>query len=103
MRSLVPLACALALALGGSGCGADPAESTAPVVIWAVGDGGGDNEPSRQGGGPSANDPPRQVVDLIAKDHPTHVIYLGDVYETGSPQEFETFGAVYGPLLKRIL
>ena len=85
MRPLVLLALAFAFALCAPGCGEDPSE----VVIWAVGDGGVDNEPSRK------------VVEMIAKDDPAHVIYLGDVYETGTPEEFETFGDVWRPLVKR--
>jgi calcineurin-like phosphoesterase family protein len=78
---------ALALALAAAGCGGKaPGE---PVVIWAFGDGG------------IANGPSRQVVGLVAQDDPDHVIYLGDVYETGSAEEFETFGNVFGDLLMR--
>ena len=40
---------------------------------------------------------------LIAADRPDHVIYLGDVYETGTRDEFETnFAQVYGDLAERM-
>jgi hypothetical protein len=84
-NAIMIVACALALAAGG--CGGD--SSADPVVIWAVGDGGVANEPSRQ------------VAALIEQDDPARVIYLGDVYGSGTPEEFESFGNVYGELLKR--
>ena len=85
------LGCAAALCAAGCGGGEQVASTGKPVVIWAVGDGGVANEGSHA------------VVDLIAKDHPAHVIYLGDVYESGTRDEFETFGNVWGPLLKHTL
>ena len=99
MRSaLAALASTVALAL--AGCGGDgPApgpgrhDPSAPdrgVVVWAVGDGGADDGDDRQ------------VARLIARDDPTHVIYLGDVYDTGTPEEFRTFADVYGPLVERM-
>src|SRR5687767_7630255 len=96
MRSaFATIACTAALA--GCGGGAerglgehDPAAPDRAVVIWAVGDGGADD------------DDDRQVARLIARDDPAHVIYLGDVYDTGTPEEFRTFADVYGPLVKRM-
>ena len=40
---------------------------------------------------------------LARRGRADHVIYLGDVYETGTAAEFDTFGDVWGPLLERTL
>ena len=99
MRSaLAALASTATLALAGCGGGGsapghgkhDPSASDRGVVVWAVGDGGVDDEDDRQ------------VARLIARDDPAHVIYLGDVYDTGTPEEFRTFADVYGRLVKRM-
>jgi hypothetical protein len=99
MRSaLVALASSAALALAGCGGGGsapglgelDPAAPDRGVVVWAVGDGGADGEHERR------------VARLIAGDDPAHVLYLGDVYDTGTPEEFRAFADVYGPLVKRM-
>lgn len=90
------LACAAALAVAGCGGGDagapahDPAAPDRGVVIWAVGDGG------------QSDDDDEQVAGLIARDDPAHVIYLGDVYDTGTPEEFRTFAEVYGALVERM-
>jgi hypothetical protein len=67
-----------------------PAESPAPVdskrsaTVWAVGDGDG---------GPEA----RQVADLIERAKPDRVLYLGDVYDDGTPEQFNTdYRPTYG-------
>ena len=97
----VTLACAAALALtlaacGGGGSGEpglghhDPDAPDRGVVVWAVGDGGADD------------DDDRQVARLIARDDPAHVIYLGDVYDSGTPAEFRTFADVFGDLVDRM-
>jgi hypothetical protein len=96
MRSaFATLACAAAVAGcgGGDGPGLGEHDPDAPgrgVVIWAVGDGGADD------------DDDRKVARLIARDDPAHVIYLGDVYDAGTPEEFRTFADVYGPLVERM-
>lgn len=60
---------------------------TKPSVIWAVGDGGT--------GFPSS----KQVAALIEKDAPDQFIYLGDVYEDGTPAEYENnYHTVFGNL-----
>jgi len=59
----------------------------APAVVWAVGDGadGGDDA--------------RAVAHRIAAGHPDRLLYLGDIYDDGSAEDFrEGFDAVYGPL-----
>ena len=92
-RVLLTLACAATLA----GCrGDDPAAPRAAAnshatVVWAVGDGGAGTEAAKR------------VAELIARDQPDHVIYLGDVYETGTSAEFtRNFAGVYGGLAKRM-
>jgi hypothetical protein len=79
------LAFLLAALLAGCGGGS----STVPVVIWAVGDGA------------APGDIPKLVSARVAQDGPAHVIYLGDVYETGTAREFEqNFSGVYRGLVK---
>lgn len=66
------------------------AEPAAPATVWAVGDGAD--------GGPAA----RRVADLIRRGRAARMLYLGDVYERGSPSEFQHgFSAVYGRLAAR--
>lgn len=63
------------------------ADPKAPARLWAVGDGAIDTTPARA------------VARRIAADHPSRVLYLGDVYERGTPADFQmNFGAVYGGL-----
>lgn len=97
MRSApLMLACTTVLALAACGGGEpglgehDPDAPDRGAVVWAVGDGGADD------------DDDRQVARLIARDDPAHVIYLGDVYDTGTPEEFRTFADVYGSLVERM-
>jgi Calcineurin-like phosphoesterase len=52
-------------------------DSRRRAVVWAVGDGAD--------GGPEA----KQVADLIARSRPDRVLYLGDVYESGTPEDFD--------------
>jgi hypothetical protein len=67
----------------------DAAARTAPAVVWAVGDGGDGSAEARA------------VARRIASDRPSRVLYLGDVYERGSPEEFQrNFAAVYGRLVR---
>jgi hypothetical protein len=59
------------------------------VVLWAVGDS-------------DVNDAGREVARRIEADRPRRLLYMGDVYEVGSPEEFRGFGDVYGSLLGRM-
>ncbi|MDQ3647445.1 MAG: metallophosphoesterase [Actinomycetota bacterium] len=57
------------------------------TVVWAIGDGG------------DGGDAAKEVADLIAEDDPDRLLYLGDVYETGTAEEFdENYDSVYGDL-----
>ena len=63
----------------------------APADLWALGDGAA--------GTPAA----RAVAARITAARPERVLYLGDVYESGSPTDFaQHFRQVYGPLVRRM-
>ena len=67
-----------------------PSERSA--VVWAIGDGASDKPDSVR------------LAQRIAADRPARVLYLGDVYERGTPEEFEEqMTGVYGRLLSRML
>jgi len=58
-----------------------------PALVWAVGDGG------------DGSDASRRLADRIATDRPARVLYLGDVYENGTRDEWRTrYAPVYGRL-----
>jgi Calcineurin-like phosphoesterase len=83
-------AAAFALTRGGGGDGLRGA-SRAGAIVWAVGDGG------------NGSDQARAVARLIAGDRPSRVLYLGDVYETGTAADFrKRFVTVYGSLARRM-
>jgi hypothetical protein len=68
-----------------------PRAPRAPAVVWAVGDGADGSAAARR------------VAARIADDRPDRVLYLGDVYERGSAQEFRNnFSSVYGRLTRRM-
>jgi hypothetical protein len=74
----------VAVAHGQGGSGDEP-----PAVVWAVGDGADGSAPAKR------------LARVIAGDDPDRFLYLGDVYETGSPAEFQrNFAGVYGELAK---
>src|SRR3954471_9685013 len=86
----VVLAAAVAYALtrGGSDGEAAPPGG---VRVWAVGDGGNGTREAKR------------VAARIAEDHPERVLYLGDVYETGTAADFDArFATVYGALARRM-
>jgi hypothetical protein len=67
-----------------------PPRPAAPAEVWAVGD----------GSGTSAS---RALAARIARARPDHVLYLGDVYERGTADEFRAnFARVYGSLVRRM-
>ena len=62
-------------------------EPGAAAVVWAVGDGADGSARAKR------------LARLIAGDEPDRFLYLGDVYETGSAEEFRrNFAGVYGAL-----
>lgn len=64
----------------------------APHVVWAFGDGANGSEAARR------------VARLVARDDPHAVLYLGDVYERGTREEFEKkVRRPYRALLNRML
>jgi hypothetical protein len=89
-RILLALALLLVV-LAGCGDSHLRAASRSGSVVWAVGDGG------------NGSDEARHVADLIGADRPRRVLYLGDVYETGTAADFrERFATVYGRLVRRM-
>jgi len=68
---------------------ADAADPAAPALLWALGD---------ADDGPAA----ARVIARMAASDPERILYLGDVYETGSPQELRRTFAAYGPLVRRV-
>ncbi len=57
------------------------------ATVWAVGDGA------------TGTAEARRVASLIERGAPTRFLYLGDVYENGTAEEFRTsYAPVYGPL-----
>src|SRR3954468_10461869 len=91
-RALVALLGALVLVLPAScGDGARPRAAGPGVRVWAVGDGGNGTREAKR------------VAARIAEDHPERVLYLGDVYETGTAADFDArFATVYGALARRM-
>jgi Calcineurin-like phosphoesterase len=70
----------------GRGHGWIPSRTTPKSVVWAVGDGAD--------GGPDG----RAVAEMVAAHRIDRFLYLGDVYETGTPSEF---ASNYRPLFGR--
>ncbi|HKG35800.1 MAG TPA: metallophosphoesterase [Solirubrobacterales bacterium] len=83
---------ALALFLAVHGGDDEPVASgeRSHAVVWAVGDADGSAEA-------------RSVADLIESDQPDRVIYLGDIYGSGTPAQVDAgFALVYRDLLDRV-
>jgi hypothetical protein len=86
-RLTATLAAAAALAL--PGCSEDRPRVTAsePAVVWAVGDGA------------DGSDEAEALARQIERDRPDGLLYLGDVYPTGTAKDFATnWREVYGRL-----
>jgi hypothetical protein len=87
----------LAAAAVATGCGADSEPSTDTVdqpstgtVVYAIGDGADGSEPSAR------------LARYVTAQDPDRFFYLGDVYETGTPAEFErNYHPLYGDLADR--
>ena len=70
--------------------GLDSVRSSKPAVVWAVGD-GADGQPSTH-----------RVGRLVARGKPDRFLYLGDVYEEGTKDEYkENYDPVFGRI-KRV-
>jgi hypothetical protein len=62
-------------------------DSSRSATVWAVGD-------AADGGRPG-----KRVARMIARARPDRFLYLGDVYEEGTPEEFErNYDPIYGDL-----
>ena len=94
-RGAVALLAAVALA---AGCGGDSEQSTEPTVappsgetvVYAIGDGADGSKRSAR------------LARYVTKQDPDRFFYLGDVYETGTPEEFqENYDSLYGELADR--
>ena len=67
-----------------------PAGTPEPVVVWAVGDGAN---------GTSAA---KSLATAIRRDRPDRLLYLGDVYPSGTRSDFaRNYDPVYGALARR--
>lgn len=91
MKRLALAGAAGVLGIAGCGRGGAPAQqltgSEAPTAVWAVGDGA-------DGGSEG-----KQVARMIRRDRPARFLYLGDVYERGTPSEFRrNYSPAYGAL-----
>src|SRR3954466_1018879 len=80
-------------------------------VVYALTRGGRDGEAGPRGGGRggaagaggNGTREAKRVAARIAEDHPERVLYLGDVYETGTAADFDArFATVYGALARRM-
>jgi len=82
-----------ALALAAAGCGGDGGASSPPPpesVVWAVGDAA------------VAGDADVPLARLITRSRFDRLLYLGDVYETGTPKEFrENYDPLYGAVASK--
>ena len=58
------------------------------AVVWAV----GDADPPRSG----------RVARLIRRADPDRILYLGDVYPTGTPADFDRWARPWGRLVRRM-
>jgi hypothetical protein len=82
---VIVAALAVALALGAGG--AVPAPVQPRAVVWAVGDGADGSAPARR------------LARRIERDAPDAVLYLGDVYPSGTAHDYaENYDPVYGAL-----
>ena len=76
-----------ALTVAAQSSGAAPERELRPVVVWAVGDGADGSERARR------------LARLVTADRPDRFLYLGDVYESGTSDEFRrNYDSVYGEL-----
>jgi hypothetical protein len=63
------------------------AQAEEPAVVWAVGDGADGSQIARR------------LARRIERDRPDALLYLGDVYPSGTAEDFErNYHTIYGPL-----
>jgi hypothetical protein len=75
------------LGCDGSAEPAHPTRAQGEAVVWAVGDGADGSEPARR------------LARAIEGDRPDALLYLGDVYPDGTPEDFaRRYQPVYGGL-----
>ena len=90
VAALVVAAVVLAVAIlyqGSAPTEVSSASDDGATVVWAVGDGA------------DGSDAAKEVAGMIEEDEPDRFLYLGDVYETGTAEEFdENYDSVYGDL-----
>ncbi len=92
LHRLAASATSILIAVGIGGCAAgDEAKQQDPAaVIWAVGDGA------------DGGDAARDVAERISAEPFDRFLYLGDVYDDGTREEFErNYDTVYGDLSQR--
>jgi len=67
-----------------------PAGGAEPAVVWAVGDGANGTRAAKS------------LAKAIRRDRPDRFLYLGDVYPSGTRNDFaRNYDPVYGPLARR--
>jgi predicted phosphodiesterase len=94
---LVAVALGLIVALGACGGGGDSSsraatptkaassDSKRTAEVWAIGDGA------------DGGDKARRVAEMVARSKPDRVLYLGDVYDAGTQEEYENnYRPAYG-------
>ena len=88
---LLALAASLAAMLALTGCGQDGGErGTQNAVVWAVGDAADGGEMSRQ------------VAELMSAEPYDRMLYLGDVYDDGTQEEFDdNYHSVFGHMAQK--
>src|SRR4051794_21440372 len=88
----------LTLALSGgwfSGSG----DKTSTSKAFVASDGGGKSVVWALGDGADGRSDARAVARLITRSKPDRLLYLGDVYEEGTPEEFaRNYDSIYGNL-----
>jgi hypothetical protein len=91
-------AAATVIAAHRSGSPSDPSANAAfpsaddqtPAEVWAVGDGA------------DGSDAARTLASQITRARPDRLLYLGDVYENGTPEDFaQHYAPIYGALRTR--
>jgi hypothetical protein len=94
LAALIALVASLTSAGGDDGrpSRASPPAPGSGTIVWAIGDGASGSKTSQR------------LAERAAADDPAFVLYLGDVYESGTPTEFrEHVKEPYAAILSRML